>query len=115
MQRRRPCWRWAIPRPCGTPRQSRRFVPFSDAGRRTPAPRREAGAWLPGLGRQGEREIMVNKISPTGIGAFVVGAIVCMVAGVLLFGGGTFFTEKLPYVLFFDSSVEGLHVGAPVI
>ena len=58
---------------------------------------------------------MVNKISPTGIGAFVVGAIVCMVAGVLLFGGGTFFTEKLPYVLFFDSSVEGLHVGAPVI
>ncbi len=58
---------------------------------------------------------MVNKISPTGIGAFVVGAIVCMVAGVLLFGGGKFFTEKLPYVLFFDSSVEGLHLGAPVI
>ena len=58
---------------------------------------------------------MVNKISPTGIGAFVVGAIVCMVAGVLLFGGGTFFTEKLPYVLFFDSSVEGLNVGAPVV
>ena len=58
---------------------------------------------------------MINKISPTVIGAFVVGAIVCMVAGVLLFGGGTFFTEKLPYVLFFDSSVEGLHVGAPVI
>jgi len=49
------------------------------------------------------------------IGAFVVGAIVCMVAGVLLFGGGKFFTEKLPYVLFFDSSVEGLHIGAPVI
>src|SRR5262249_21616799 len=58
---------------------------------------------------------MGSKISPTGIGAFVVGAIVCMVAGVLLFGGGKFFTEKLPYVLFFDSSVEGLHIGAPVI
>jgi paraquat-inducible protein B len=58
---------------------------------------------------------MGNKISPTVIGAFVVVAIVCMVAGVLLFGGGKFFTEKLPYVLFFDSSVEGLHIGAPVI
>ena len=58
---------------------------------------------------------MGSKISPTVIGAFVVGAIICMVAGVLLFGGGKFFTEKLPYVLFFDSSVEGLNVGAPVI
>jgi paraquat-inducible protein B len=70
---------------------------------------------MAGKARQGEREIMGNKISPTVIGAFVVGAIVWMVAGVLLFGGGKFFTEKLPYVLFFDSSVEGLHVGAPVI
>jgi paraquat-inducible protein B len=38
-----------------------------------------------------------------------------VIAGVLLFGGGKFFQEKLPYVLFFDSSVEGLNVGAPVI
>jgi paraquat-inducible protein B len=58
---------------------------------------------------------MGSKVSPTVIGAFVVGAIVCMVAAVLLFGGGKFFTEKLPYVMFFDSSVEGLNVGAPVI
>jgi paraquat-inducible protein B len=58
---------------------------------------------------------MGSKISPTMIGAFVVGAIICMVAGVLLFGGGKFFQEKVPYVMFFDSSVEGLNVGAPVI
>src|SRR5882672_2842173 len=58
---------------------------------------------------------MGSKISPTTIGAFVVGAIVLVVAGALLFGGGKFFTEKLPYVLFFESSVEGLNVGAPVI
>ena len=58
---------------------------------------------------------MGNKISPTMIGAFVVGAIVLVIAGVLLFGGGKFFQEKLPYVLFFDSSVEGLNTGAPVV
>jgi paraquat-inducible protein B len=58
---------------------------------------------------------MGSKISPTVIGAFVIGAIVCMVAGVLLFGGGKLFTEKVPYVMFFDSAVDGLHVGAPVI
>src|SRR4029450_1314343 len=58
---------------------------------------------------------MGSKISPTLIGAFVVGAIVLVVAGALLFGGGKFFQEKLPYILFFDSSVEGLNVGAPVV
>src|SRR5215475_8467151 len=58
---------------------------------------------------------MGSKINPTTIGAFVVSAIVLAVGGVLLFGGGKFFQEKLPYVLFFDSSVEGLNVGAPVI
>src|SRR5262245_51430271 len=58
---------------------------------------------------------MGSRINPTTIGAFVVGAIVLLIAGVLLFGGGKFFQEKLPYVLFFDSSVEGLNVGAPVV
>ena len=58
---------------------------------------------------------MGSRINPTTIGAFVVGAIVLLIAGALLFGGGKFLQEKLPYVLFFDSSVEGLNVGAPVI
>src|SRR4029453_5234805 len=58
---------------------------------------------------------MGSKSTPTMIGAFVVGAIVLVVAGALLFGGGKFLQEKLPYVLFFDSSVEGLNVGAPVV
>src|SRR5215831_5803693 len=58
---------------------------------------------------------MGRQMNPTTIGAFVVGAIVLLIAGALLFGGGKFLQEKLPYVLFFDSSVEGLNVGAPVI
>src|SRR5215468_10649108 len=58
---------------------------------------------------------MGRQMNPTTIGAFVVGAIVLLIAGALLFGGGKFFQEKLPYVLFFESSVEGLNVGAPVI
>src|SRR5690348_13019885 len=58
---------------------------------------------------------MGSKINPTTIGAFVVGAVVLVVAGALLFGGGQFFQEKLPYVMFFDRSVTGLNVGAPVI
>jgi paraquat-inducible protein B len=58
---------------------------------------------------------MGSKINPTTIGAFVVGAIVLLIAGGLLFGGGKFLQEKLPYVMFFDSSVEGLNVGAPVV
>jgi len=58
---------------------------------------------------------MGSRINPTTIGAFVVSAIVLVIAGVLVFGGGKFFQERLPYVLFFESSVEGLNVGAPVI
>jgi paraquat-inducible protein B len=58
---------------------------------------------------------MGSRINPTMIGAFIVSAIVLVIAGVLVFGGGKFFQERLPYVLFFESSVEGLNVGAPVI
>ena len=63
-------------RPCGIPRRSRRFAPSSGGARQTPPPRREAGARRPRPGRGKERGIMGSKISPTMIGAFVVGAIV---------------------------------------
>lgn len=58
---------------------------------------------------------MGSKANPTVIGAFVVGAVALIVVGVLLFGGGKFFQEKAPFVIFFDSSVQGLNVGAPVV
>jgi paraquat-inducible protein B len=57
---------------------------------------------------------MSKRASPTAIGAFVVGAVVLIVAGVLAFGSGQFFRHSLKYALFFNTSVEGLSVGAPV-
>jgi paraquat-inducible protein B len=57
---------------------------------------------------------MGNKANPTVIGVFVVGALVLIVAGVLILSGGKFFSETNRYVLYFDGSVTGLNVGAPV-
>lgn len=49
------------------------------------------------------------------IGAFVVGAVALAVVGILIFGGGEFFKKKLIRVMYFDGSVKGLKVGAPVV
>lgn len=45
----------------------------------------------------------------------MIGAVLLAVAGVLSFGGGRFFSEKVQYVLYFDSSLKGLAVGSPVL
>ena len=58
---------------------------------------------------------MGSKVNPHSIGAFVMGAVMLVIAGLLFFGGGKFFKETLTYVLFFDGSVQGLNVGAPVM
>ncbi len=57
---------------------------------------------------------MSKRASPTAIGAFVVGGLALVVVGVLIFAGGRFFERPLRYALFFDTSIEGLTVGAPV-
>jgi len=57
---------------------------------------------------------MTKKTNPKLIGGFVVGAIVLVVAGVMIFGSGKFFAEKHRWVLYFPGSVKGLTVGAPV-
>ena len=44
----------------------------------------------------------------------MVGGIALVMAGVIFFGGKVF-QEKTPYVIFFESSVQGLNVGAPVV
>lgn len=53
--------------------------------------------------------------SPTLIGAFVVGAAALAALAVILFGSGRMFEQRERLVSYFDHSVIGLDVGAPVI
>lgn len=57
---------------------------------------------------------MNKKISPTLIGGFVIGAIALMVILVIVFGSGQLFRKTREFVLYFDSSVNGLRIGSPV-
>jgi paraquat-inducible protein B len=57
---------------------------------------------------------MSRKANPTVIGAFVVGAIVILVAAVMILTGGQLFHKKMSFVMHFKGSVKGLAVGAPV-
>ncbi len=58
---------------------------------------------------------MSRKANKMAIGAFVVGAVVLLVAAILVFGSGDFFKQTDKYVVFFDGSIKGLSEGAPVI
>jgi paraquat-inducible protein B len=57
---------------------------------------------------------MGRKANPAVIGAFVVGAVILAVAGILIFGSGRLFKHTSKYVCFFPGPVDGLNVGAPV-
>ena len=48
------------------------------------------------------------------VGAFVLGALALGVLAIILFGGSRLFTETKRAVTFFEGSVAGLDVGAPV-
>lgn len=58
---------------------------------------------------------MSKPINPAAIGGFTLGALALLIIGVLIFGGGQLFNKnKARFVIFFDSSLNGLDVGAPV-
>ncbi|MFA5353578.1 MAG: MlaD family protein [Thermodesulfovibrionales bacterium] len=58
---------------------------------------------------------MSKPINRSLIGIFVIGAISLVVAAVLILGSGRLLSPKEKFVLFFEGSVKGLDVGAPVI
>lgn len=58
---------------------------------------------------------MKKKKSPSlAIGAFILGAIILVFIALLFFSDGRLFAQKERVVMYFDGSVQGLQVGAPV-
>lgn len=57
---------------------------------------------------------MSKEANPFAIGAFLVGALTLLTVGVMIFGGSDFFKEKNRFVIYFDSALNGLNLGAPV-
>ena len=54
------------------------------------------------------------KNSSLTIGIFIVGALVLIFSALLFFSGGRFFTQKEHVVMYFEGTVQGLQIGAPV-
>jgi len=57
---------------------------------------------------------MSKKANPAVVGSFVLGAIALSIIGVMLLGGGAFLQERFTGIMYFDESISGLDVGAPV-
>jgi len=55
------------------------------------------------------------KANPKAIGAFVVGGVALLLAGIVTFGSFKFFEQRLPIVMYFEGNMTGLDVGAPVV
>jgi len=58
---------------------------------------------------------MNRQSSKTLIGAFVVGAVVLIAAGVMIFSSGKFLQDTTRFTLFFKGSLQGLSVGNAVL
>ncbi len=57
---------------------------------------------------------MSRRANPAVVGLFVIGAVVLVVAGIVLFGSGRFFRQTCTFVCYFTGNVNGLNLGAPV-
>ncbi|MDD5326904.1 MAG: MlaD family protein [Phycisphaerae bacterium] len=57
---------------------------------------------------------MSRKANKTMIGLFVIAALVLLIIGIVVLGSGTLFKQTNKFVLYFDGSVKGLSIGAPV-
>ena len=56
----------------------------------------------------------MTSTSPTVVGGFILGGLAIVVTAILFFGGGETFAPKTKAVVYFQDSVGGLAVGAPV-
>ncbi len=56
----------------------------------------------------------MKKANPLAIGIFVVTATLLLFSGIIILGAGKFFQKTREYICFFDETVNGLDVGAPV-
>jgi len=58
---------------------------------------------------------MSKPVNPAVIGGFTIGALALLVLALMIFGAGQELNaDKVKYVVFFDSSLNGLEIGAPV-
>ncbi|MCW8928713.1 MAG: MlaD family protein [Gammaproteobacteria bacterium] len=58
---------------------------------------------------------MSVKANPTVVGGFVIGAIILIVISFLVLGSGRFFKNDMRLMAVFPGTVNGLHVGSPVL
>jgi paraquat-inducible protein B len=58
---------------------------------------------------------MSKQANKTLVGAFVVTAVILIIGALLVFGSGQIFKRTGKFVLFFEGSVKGLQIGAPVM
>jgi len=58
---------------------------------------------------------MIRRANKKVVGLFVVGAFVLLMIGIVVFGSGELFKRTNKFVLYFDGSVKGLSIGAPVM
>ena len=50
-----------------------------------------------------------------GVGLFILATLALLICGIIALGGGRYFSRDTEYVLYFDSSVNGLTIGSPVM
>lgn len=57
---------------------------------------------------------MSKQANPTTIGAFIFGAILIVIAAIVIFSSGQWFSKKERFIVYFAESINGLNVGAPI-
>ncbi len=58
---------------------------------------------------------MSSKRSRARIGGFILGGFAFLIISIITLGGRDIFSDSVEYVLYFDGSVSGLSLGAPVV